>query len=122
MLTERERKSPELRRKRRVRKRIVGTPERPRLAVYRSNKHIYAQVIDDAAGRTLASASTQSPELKGVLKSTGTITAAAQVGTLLAQKALSAKVVRVIFDRNRFRYHGRVKTLAEAARKGGLEF
>jgi large subunit ribosomal protein L18 len=122
VLTKRERKSPELRRKRRVRKRILGTLERPRLAVYRSNKHIYAQVIDDAAGRTLASASTQSPELKGSLKSTATITAAAQVGALLAQKALSAQVVRVIFDRNRFRYHGRVKTLADAARKGGLEF
>jgi large subunit ribosomal protein L18 len=90
--------------------------------VYRSNKHIYAQVIDDAAGRTLVSVSTLSPELRGNLKTTGTKEAAARVGSLLAIKALSAQVNRVVFDRNRFRYHGRVRVLADAAREGGLEF
>jgi large subunit ribosomal protein L18 len=83
---------------------------------------VYAQVIDDGEGRTLVSASTVSPELRGILKSTGSIDAAAKVGALLAQKALAAQVAKVIFDRNRYRYHGRIKALAEAARKGGLEF
>lgn len=122
MLSKRERKSPELRRKRRVRKKIFGTPERPRLSVFRSNKHMYAQIIDDTVGRTLVSASTLSPELKGKLKSTGNVEAASQVGALLAQKALQANVVKVVFDRNRYKYHGRVKALAEAARQGGLQF
>lgn len=121
MLSKRERKSPELRRKRRVRKKIFGTPERPRLSVFRSNKHMYAQIIDDTVGRTLVSASTLSPELRGKLKSTGTVEAASQVGALLAQKALQANVLKVVFDRNRYKYHGRVKALAEAARQGGLQ-
>jgi len=90
--------------------------------VHRSNKHIYAQVIDDAAGRTLVSASTLSRELRAGLKSTGTVEAAALVGTLLARRAREAQVTRVVFDRNQYRYHGRVKALAEAARQGGLEF
>ncbi len=122
MLTKRERKSPGLRRKIRVRKKIFGTKERPRLSVFRSNKHIYAQVVDDRAGTTLVSASTLSPELRGNVKSAGSRDAAARVGALLAQKAGAAQLSRVIFDRNRYRYHGRVKVLAEAARKGGLEF
>lgn len=122
MLSKRERRSPVLRRKRRVRKKILGTPDRPRLAVFRSNRHMYAQVIDDTVGRTLVSASTLSPELRGVIKSTGSLEAAAQVGTLLARKALEAQVDKVVFDRNRYRYHGRVKALADAARQSGLQF
>lgn len=122
MLSKRERKSPSLRRKRRVRKKIFGTPERPRLSVFRSNRHMYAQIIDDLHGRTLTSASTLCPELRDSLKSTSTVEAAAQVGELVAKRALEAKVTKVVFDRNRYRYHGRVKALAEAARKVGLEF
>lgn len=122
MLKKHQKKLPSLRTKRRVRKKIFGTVERPRLSVYRSNKHMYAQVIDDMAGRTLVSASTRSPELKKKLKTTGTVNAASQVGVLLAEKAKKSKVTRVVFDRNRYRYHGRVKALAEAVREGGLEF
>jgi large subunit ribosomal protein L18 len=83
---------------------------------------MYAQVIDDVLGRTLASASTLSPELRGDLKNCGGKEAASRVGSLLARKALAAQITRVIFDRNRYRYHGRVKVLADAAREGGLEF
>jgi large subunit ribosomal protein L18 len=122
VLKKRERKSPALRRRVRVRKKIEGTMSRPRLSVFRSNRHIYAQVIDDLAGGTLVSASTLSPELRGTLKSAGSMDAAARVGALLAVKALAVQVKMVVFDRNRYRYHGRVKTLAEAARKGGLQF
>lgn len=122
MLSKTERKSPIVRRKRRVRKKVFGTPERPRLTVFRTNKHIYAQVIDDTLGRTLASASTLSPELRSVLRSTCCVEAASKVGELLARKAVEAKVERVVFDRNRYRYHGRVKALADAARQGGLQF
>jgi large subunit ribosomal protein L18 len=102
-----------------VRARVIGTPTRPRLAVYRSLKHIYAQVIDDLAGRTLAAAS--SGEAKGGGK-TGNAGSAAEVGALLAQRAKEAGVTAVAFDRGGFRYHGRVKALADAARKGGLNF
>lgn len=122
MLSKTERKSPVLRRKRRVRNKVLGTPQRPRLTVFRANKHMYAQVIDDTVGRTLVSASTLSPELRGVLRSTGSREAASKVGELLARKAVEAKVERVVFDRNRYRYHGRVKALADAARQGGLQF
>lgn len=113
-----------LRRNRRrtgIRKRIVGSPVRPRLAVYRSLNHIYAQIIDDLAGTTLASASTRD---KSVSVSTGTGNAAAAeaVGKALAERAQKAGVSQVIFDRGGFKYHGRVKALAEAARKAGLEF
>lgn len=122
MLTKLERKSKSRRRRVRVRKKIFGTLDRPRLSVHRSNKHIYAQMIDDVTGKTLVSASTLSRELRVRLKSTGTVEAAALVGTLLAQRAREAQVTRVVFDRNQYRYHGRVKALAEAARQGGLEF
>ncbi len=122
MLSKAERKSPVLRRKRRVRKKILGTPQKPRLSVFRTNKHMYAQVIDDTMGRTLLSASTLSPELRGALRSTGSVEAASKVGELLARKAMEAKVERVVFDRNRYKYHGRVKALADAARQGGLQF
>ena len=111
---------PRARRHRRVRKKVSGTAERPRLAVFRSNNHIYAQVIDDVAGRTLAAASTADTTLKG--GATGNTDAATKVGTLVAERAKAAGVEKVVFDRGGFRYHGRVAALADAARAGGLEF
>ena len=106
----------------RSRRTLEGTPERPRLSVYRSLKHIYAQIIDDVSGKTLLSLSSLSKDVKGDLKSTGNIKAAAKVGTLLAAKATEAGIKAVCFDRGGRKYHGRVKALAEAARKGGLKF
>jgi len=103
-----------------IRKRITGTVERPRLSIYKSLNHIYAQVIDDLSGKTIVSASTSD---KGVsLEKTGNSAAAAAVGSKLAEKAKAAGIKSVIFDRGGFRFHGRVKALADAARKGGLEF
>lgn len=110
-------------RKGRVRKKIQGTDSRPRLTVFRSARHIYAQVIsDDPESRTLASASTLSPELKEKLSGSGNRDAAREVGSLVAKKAIDAGIKQVVFDRNGFLYHGRVRTLAEAAREAGLEF
>ncbi len=105
-----------------IRHRVEGTPDRPRLCVYRSLKHIYAQVIDDVAGRTLASASTLSEPIKGEIKSTGNCEAAAKVGQLIAARAKEASIQAVCFDRGGRKFHGRVKALAEAARKAGLNF
>jgi large subunit ribosomal protein L18 len=110
------------RRKQRVRKKVQGTAERPRLTVYRSLRHIYAQVINDNTGQTLAAASTLSKELRGKVKTTGNTEAAKAVGEFLAQAALDRGIKKVVFDRNGFLYHGRIKTLAEAARQKGLEF
>ncbi|HUT54040.1 MAG TPA: 50S ribosomal protein L18 [bacterium] len=109
-------------RQRRVRRKVRGVAQRPRLCVFRSTKHIYVQVIDDAAGKTLAAASTLSPELKGKLKSTKDKDAAKEVGKLVAEKAQAAGIKKVVFDRNGFLYHGRIKLLADAAREAGLEF
>lgn len=109
-----------LRRHARVRKKVRGTAERPRLAVFRSNKHISAQVIDDLAGRTLATASTVETDLRG--GATGNIDAARKVGELVAERAKAAGIDKVVFDRGGFRYHGRVAALADAARDAGLEF
>ena len=106
----------------RVRKRISGTPERPRLNVFRSLKHIYAQVIDDTTGTTLVSASTLDAEMKGKLAYGGNKQAAGEVGRLIARKALEKGIKKVVFDRGGYLYHGRVKELAEGAREGGLEF
>ncbi len=103
-----------------IRKRIEGTNERPRLAVYKSLKHIHAQVIDDLAGKTLVSAS--SVEDAAGSDKTGNKVSAAAVGKLLAQRATAAGVSQVVFDRGGFKYHGRVKALADAAREGGLKF
>jgi large subunit ribosomal protein L18 len=114
-----------LRRRRRhggIRKRIQGTPDRPRLAVYKSLKHIYAQIIDDLAGRTLASASSLEQIQLADGARTSNAGGAAAVGALLAERAKSAGITAVRFDRGGFRYHGRVKALADAARKGGLQF
>ncbi|MGH9103255.1 MAG: 50S ribosomal protein L18 [Acidimicrobiales bacterium] len=110
-----------LRRRRhaRVRSLVQGSAERPRLAVFRSNRHIIAQVIDDGAGRTLAAASTLEPELRAT--ATGNAAAAAAVGRLVADRAIAAGVSRVVFDRGGFLYHGRVAALADAAREAGLE-
>jgi large subunit ribosomal protein L18 len=105
-----------------VRKKVAGTAERPRLAVFRSNKHISAQVIDDRSGRTLASASTVEKDLRDGDGHTGNKSAAAAVGRLLAQRATAAGVTRVVFDRGGFLYHGRVAAVADAARQAGLEF
>jgi large subunit ribosomal protein L18 len=109
------------RRHHRVRKRVTGTASRPRLAVFRSNKHITAQVIDDRAGRTLAAASTVEPDLRQD-GGTGNKAAAATVGRLVAERARAAGVSRVVFDRGGFLYHGRVAAVADAAREAGLEF
>jgi large subunit ribosomal protein L18 len=106
-------------RHRRVRKKIHGTAARPRLAVFRSNKHITAQVIDDRSGRTLAAASTTEPDLRG--GATGNKDAAAKVGQLVAERAKAAGVTKVVFDRGGNLYHGRVAAVADAAREAGLE-
>jgi large subunit ribosomal protein L18 len=108
-----------IRRHRRVRKKVRGTAERPRLAVFRSNKHITAQIIDDRSGRTLAAASTTEAAASGP---GGNIAAAQQVGERLAERAKAAGIDTVVFDRGGFIYHGRIAALADAARKGGLEF
>lgn len=104
----------------RIRNRLVGTPSKPRLAVFRSSKHIYAQIIDDVNGVTLASASSNEKDNK--LANGGNIDAAAVVGKLVAERALEAKIETVVFDRSGYLYHGRVKALAEAARTAGLKF
>jgi large subunit ribosomal protein L18 len=106
----------------RVRKRVRGTTERPRLSIYRSHQHIYAQVIDDARGRTLVSASTADGEVLGGLKYGGNKQAAEAVGKAVAERAMAAGVTQVCFDRGPFQYHGRVAALADAARKAGLQF
>ncbi len=107
------------RRHARVRRKVAGTAERPRLAVFRSNKHIVAQMIDDRAGRTLAAASSLEAELRS--SSTGNMAAAASVGRLVAERAKAAGISGVVFDRGGARYHGRVAALADAAREAGLE-
>jgi len=110
-------------RRKRIRKKIYGTAERPRLCVYRSLKHIYAQLVDDVSGRVLVGASTLSPEIRDRLRETkGKCEAAFEVGKLLADRAKGLNISRVVFDRSGYLYHGRVKALAEGARQGGLEF
>jgi large subunit ribosomal protein L18 len=112
-----------LRRKKRVRKKIHGSSERPRLCVFRSSKHIYAQIIDDTTGRTLTEASSLSKDLsKKVRKFGGNQKGAALVGAAISERALKSGIKKVIFDRNGFLFHGRVKALSEAAREFGLEF
>jgi large subunit ribosomal protein L18 len=111
-----------LRRRARVRARVRGTEERPRLAVFRSAKHIYAQVVIDAAGKTVLAVSTLSPELRGQLKKTTDVNAAKQVGLLAARRCLEKGIRQIVFDRNGFLYHGRVRAVAEGAREGGLKF
>jgi len=106
----------------RVRTRVTGTAERPRLAVYRSLDHIYAQVIDDRSGKTLVSASSVDAESKKSVKGGGNVAAAKVIGKLVAERAKAAGVNKVVFDRGGYKYHGRVKALADAAREAGLQF
>ena len=110
------------RRHRRVRKKITGTMERPRLNVFRSNRHIYAQIINDLSGNTMVAASSLDPALRQELGKGSNIEAARKVGALLARRALEAGIEKVVFDRGGYLYHGRVKALAEAARESGLQF
>ena len=114
-------RTPLEKRHRRVRKKVIGSPERPRLAVYRSNRHIYAQVIDDVAGRTLAAASDLEPDGRGSGASTK-VARAPDVGRRVAQRAMAAGATAVVFDRGGFQYRGRLRALADAAREEGLEF
>jgi large subunit ribosomal protein L18 len=106
----------------RVRRKVKGDSERPRLAVFRSLNHIYAQVIDDSCGHTLVAASTLDVAIRGTLENTNKSSHAEKVGELIAQKAREKGITKVVFDRGGYKYHGRVKNLAEAARKAGLEF
>lgn len=106
----------------RMRRKVVGTPERPRLCVFRSLQHIYAQVIDDRTGRTLAAASSLDKEVRQQSKGGGNIAAAKIVGRAIAERARSAGIAKVVFDRGGYKYHGRVQALAEAAREAGLGF
>lgn len=122
MIKQKVRKHEIKRRHERLRKGIAGTAERPRLAVFRSQQHIYAQVIDDTAGRTLVSASTLDPELKKELANGRTVDAAAKVGAVVAERAKAKGIDKVVYDRGGFLYHGRIAALAEAAREAGLEF
>lgn len=116
------RRKRRLRRKRGIRKGVYGTSEKPRLTVFRSHKHIYAQIIDDQRGVTLCEASTRNRELRNDIADSGNIEAAKTVGAALAERAKEKNVERVHFDRNGYRFHGRVKGLADAAREGGLSF
>ncbi len=108
----------------RIRKRVRGTGERPRLTIFRSVSHMYVQVVDDASGRTIASASTVEPAVKGTLEnaSGGNVGGAKAIGKTIAERLIEKGVTRVVFDRNGFLYHGRVKAVADAAREAGLEF
>ena len=114
-----QKRAARLRRHHRVRKSVTGTPERPRLAVFRSNRHVVAQVIDDRSGRTLAAASTTEADLRD---GSGTVATAGKVGEALAERAKAAGIETAVFDRGGYRYHGRVRALAEGARDGGLRF
>ena len=107
---------------RRLRNRFSGTAERPRLAVFRSNNHMYAQIIDDTVGNTLVSACTLQKDVKAELEKTNNVDAAAYLGTVIAKRAIEAGIKEVVFDRGGFIYHGKVKALADAAREAGLEF
>lgn len=122
MITKEDRNEARLRRHLRVRKRISGTAARPRLNVYRSNQHIYAQLIDDVTGVTLVSASTVDKEIRASVENGGTVDAARTVGQLVAKRAIEKGFSAVVFDRGGFLYHGRVKALADAAREAGLQF
>ncbi|HHV39674.1 MAG TPA: 50S ribosomal protein L18 [Tepidimicrobium sp.] len=122
MLKKVEKNKRRIKRHRRARQKIYGTPAKPRLNVYRSNNHIYAQIIDDIAGQTLVAASTLDRELAGKLSSTRNKEAARLVGKLVGKRALEKDIIEVVFDRGGYIYHGRVKELAEGARESGLKF
>ncbi len=117
-----DRASSRVRRHRRIRKRVIGYPARPRMSIYRSHKHLIVQLINDFENRTLLGCSTQAPELKEHVRSGGNVAAAEQLGRWVAAEAIKRGIRQVVFDRGGYHYHGRVKAVAEAARQGGLEF
>ena len=122
MVSKESRTKVRLNKHRRIRNRFSGTAERPRLAVFRSNNHMYAQIIDDTVGHTLVSASTLQKEVKAELEKTNNVDAAAHLGTVIAKRALEKGIKNVVFDRGGFIYQGKIKALADAAREAGLEF
>ena len=122
MVSKKTRSEVRVKKHNRLRKRFAGTAERPRLAVFRSNNHMYAQIIDDSAGNTLVAASTLSADVKSQLEKTNNVEAAAKLGEIIAKKALDKGITNVVFDRGGFLYHGKVQALAEAAREAGLNF
>ena len=122
MVSKESRTKVRLNKHRRIRNRFSGTAERPRLAVFRSNNHMYAQIIDDTVGHTLVSASTLQKDVKAELEKTNNVDAAAYLGTVIAKKALEKGINTVVFDRVGFIYQGKIKALADAAREAGLEF
>lgn len=122
MVSKKSRAEVRLKKHRRIRNRFSGTAERPRLAVFRSNNHMYAQIIDDTVGNTLVAASTLDKDVKAQVEKTDNVDAAACVGTMIAKKALEKGIKEVVFDRGGFVYHGKIQALADAAREAGLEF
>ncbi len=122
MVNKKSRKEVRVKKHMRIRNRFSGTAERPRLAVFRSNNHMYAQIIDDTVGNTLVSASTVEKEIKGELEKTNNVEAAAYLGTVIAKRALEKGIKEVVYDRGGFIYQGKVAALAEAAREAGLKF
>ena len=122
MVSKKSRTEVRLKKHRRMRNHLSGTAERPRLAVFRSNNHMYAQIIDDTVGNTLVSACTLQKDVKAELEKTNNVDAAAHLGTVIAKKALEKGITTVVFDRGGFIYHGKIKALADAAREAGLEF
>ena len=122
MMSKKSRTDVRVKKHRRLRNYLSGTSERPRLAVFRSNNHMYAQIIDDTVGNTLVAASTVEKEISAELEHTNTVEAAAYVGTVVAKRALEKGITTVVFDRGGFIYQGKVKALADAAREAGLEF
>jgi large subunit ribosomal protein L18 len=121
MISKPDRKLNRIKRHRRIRRSLIGSSERPRLCIYRSNKHIYAQIVDDSQARTLVAASTLDPELKGLAKTWDT-ESARSVGSLVAKRAKDKGISAVVFDRGGYIYHGRIAAVAEAARESGLDF
>ena len=122
MVSKKSRKEVRVKKHMRIRNRFSGTAERPRLAVFRSNNHMYAQIIDDTVGNTLVSASTLEKEIKAELKKTNNVEAAAYIGTVIGKRAVEKGISQVVFDRGGFIYHGKIAALADAAREAGLEF
>lgn len=122
MVSKKSRKEVRVKKHMRIRNRFSGTAERPRLAVFRSNNHMYAQIIDDTVGNTLVSASTVEKEVRNELEKTNNVEAAAYLGTVIGKRALEKGITTVVFDRGGYIYHGKVAALAEAAREAGLEF
>ena len=122
MVSKKSRSEVRVNKHRKLRNRFSGTAERPRLAVFRSNNHMYAQIIDDTVGNTLVSASTLQKDVKAELEKTNNVEAAAYLGTVIAKKAIEKGITSVVFDRGGFIYHGKIKALADAAREAGLKF